>query len=59
MQPWGKEVAVVRRARCVHAQLHSINGRVPLAHPPADLPYLSGVLGSHISPTGILLLSQR
>lgn len=54
----GKEAAAVRRARCVHTQLHSMNGGLPLAPPPVDLPYLSVVLGNHISPSGILLLSQ-
>lgn len=44
MHPRGKEVAVARRARRVHARLHSINGGVPLAPPPTDLPYLPGVL---------------
>lgn len=57
MHPWGKEVAVACRARCVHARLHSINGGVPLALPPADLPYLPGGFGSDICPSGISLLS--
>lgn len=57
MHPWGKEGAGACRARRVHARLHSINGGVPLAPPPTDLPHLPRVFGSAISPSGISLLS--
>lgn len=57
MHPWGKEGAGACRARRVHARLHSINGGVPLAPPPTDLPHLPGVSvvlfplqGFHCSP---------